>query len=169
MDVIILIYVTNNLLRLYYFQPTHLNELREQCRDEVDQLANFSTSKRPSVRNKIASFRKNLFRSIKKVGRKSIKVPKNPMQKERKLKKVRAPSPPRHRSSTATSNSLVSGNIIEGPQNKTKVENVYHQTPRSEEPNYKSQNADVNSQGALHKLSKTSKFQKALNKQIFAA
>ena len=130
-----------------------MNELREQCREEVDQLANFSTSKRPSVRNKIASFRKNLFRSIKKVGRKSIKVPKNPMHKERKVKKVRAPSPPKHRGGTTTSNSLISGNIIEVPQTTSKVENVYHETPRGEDVKLTTEKAKI--QGVSYKLSKT--------------
>ena len=73
--------------------------LREQCRVEVDQLANFSTSKCPSVRNKLSSFRKNIFKSLKKVGRKSTKVPKkNALEKERRPKKKKAPTPPKQSS-----------------------------------------------------------------------
>ena len=73
-----------------------LGDLREQCREEVDQLARESVHKRGSLRRRmskgVSSFRRQIFRSLQNL-RQSSRAPE--AVEKRRRKKQKAPEPPR--------------------------------------------------------------------------
>ena len=95
--------------------------MREECKEEVEKLANMSVMKRTSFRKKISSFRKVIFKGLQNVKRKSIKGSHHKNVMKRNIKDTRNKRSQKRRAPPLPS----SESLLSSKQGTSAVANVY--------------------------------------------